>query len=372
MANPPTSSVCCDAGAVRAASSTRDGKLLSNFGGPGQGYQWPQSPGSLAVDAKGNVWIPAAGLEPAPPPVAGSEAASTPRRLESPRREAPPAGAPQRRRRACRRARAEVLARRQVPAADRHAGQDGRSRQPDDAESSGGGGGRRRRQRGLRRRQRQPTASSCSTRTPARSSGIGAPTARSRAPPAVALTIPSAPPARQFRDVTCIEIAKDDNVYVCDREQQPHPGVLRRTASSSGKAIVSKDTLGATVTGQFGFVSSHGAVWDIAFSNDAGQQYMFVADGHDKKVMVVQRDTLAEVGSVRHRRASTRPVPGRGQHRRRFARQRLHRRAASRQARSEVRDGPDNTTTKARGHEGHEEERFVQAVSSLVSSVRVD
>ena len=32
---------------------------------------------------------------------------------------------------------------------------------------------------------------------------------------------------------------------------------------------MSKNTRGATVTGQFGVVSSHGSVWDIAFSSDA-------------------------------------------------------------------------------------------------------
>ena len=37
--------------------------LLTSWGGPGRGYAWPQSPGGLAVDAKGNVWITAAGLE---------------------------------------------------------------------------------------------------------------------------------------------------------------------------------------------------------------------------------------------------------------------------------------------------------------------
>ncbi len=36
---------------------------------------WPQSPGSLAVDAKGNVWVTGAGLEPAPPPPPGAPAA---------------------------------------------------------------------------------------------------------------------------------------------------------------------------------------------------------------------------------------------------------------------------------------------------------
>src|SRR5438067_3187834 len=66
MANPPTSTVCC-AAAPFILEFDSAGKLLAHFGGPGQGYQWPQSPGSLAVDAKGNVWVTAAGLEPAPP-----------------------------------------------------------------------------------------------------------------------------------------------------------------------------------------------------------------------------------------------------------------------------------------------------------------
>jgi len=35
----------------------RDGKYLRGFGGPGDGYEWPQVEHSLAVDAKGHVWI---------------------------------------------------------------------------------------------------------------------------------------------------------------------------------------------------------------------------------------------------------------------------------------------------------------------------
>src|SRR5436309_1001994 len=66
MANPPTSTLCCTA-APFILELDGAGKMLSHFGGPGQGYQWPQSPGAIAVDAKGNVWIAAAGLDPAPP-----------------------------------------------------------------------------------------------------------------------------------------------------------------------------------------------------------------------------------------------------------------------------------------------------------------
>jgi len=34
-----------------------NGTLLNKWGGPGTGYDWPVSPGGIAVDAKGNVWI---------------------------------------------------------------------------------------------------------------------------------------------------------------------------------------------------------------------------------------------------------------------------------------------------------------------------
>jgi len=74
--------------------------------------------------------------------------------------------------------------------------------------------------------------------------------------------------------------------------------VFRKDGTFVKEGIVSKDTKGVTVGGQFGAVSSWGSAWDIAFSNDAQQRFVFVADGHDKKVIVLQRDTLAQVGSV--------------------------------------------------------------------------
>ena len=38
-------------------------------------------------------------------------------------------------------------------------------------------------------------------------------------------------------------------------------------------------------------------MWDLAFSNDPQQRYVFVADGVNKKVRILQRDTLAEASS---------------------------------------------------------------------------
>src|SRR3954470_12889097 len=76
MATPPTSTKCCVA-APFVLEFDADGKLLSHFGGPGQGYQWPQSPSGIAVDAKGNIWIAAAGLD-TPPAGARGRAAVDP------------------------------------------------------------------------------------------------------------------------------------------------------------------------------------------------------------------------------------------------------------------------------------------------------
>src|SRR4029453_10656639 len=66
--NPPTAESCC-APAPFVLEFDQAGTLLSSWGGPGQGYEWPRTPAGIAVDSKGNVWI--AGTEPAPPGLAG-------------------------------------------------------------------------------------------------------------------------------------------------------------------------------------------------------------------------------------------------------------------------------------------------------------
>jgi DNA-binding beta-propeller fold protein YncE len=84
-------------------------------------------------------------------------------------------------------------------------------------------------------------------------------------------------------------------VYVCDRTSN-RIQIFQKDGKFVKEGIVSKNTKGATVSGQFGVVSSWGSAWDIAFSNDPQQRYVYVADGHDKKVIILQRDTLAEIG----------------------------------------------------------------------------
>ena len=47
---------CC-AGAPPVLEFDPNGNLVQSWGGPGQGYEWPQSNHGIFVDHKGNVWI---------------------------------------------------------------------------------------------------------------------------------------------------------------------------------------------------------------------------------------------------------------------------------------------------------------------------
>ena len=291
MLSPQTSSQCCTA-APFVLQFDAEGKLVSNFGGPGQGYQWPQSPGSLTVDGKGNVWIAGAGVEPAPAGSArgrGGVDTTAAGVAAAARGNAAPAGPVD----------AHVLKFGSDGKFLLQIGTPGKTEGPDsqttlnrpaavavDAAANevyvADSGNHRivvfNSENGAYKRHwgaygEKPTAA-----------GGGA-------------YDPAAPPARQFRDVTCVELAKDGMVYVCDRTSN-RIQVFQKDGKFVKEGIISKNTRGTTVTGQFGVVSSYGAVWDIAFSSDPQQQHIFVADGHDKKVLIVQRDTLTEVGSL--------------------------------------------------------------------------
>jgi DNA-binding beta-propeller fold protein YncE len=93
----------------------------------------------------------------------------------------------------------------------------------------------------------------------------------------------NAGPAKSFRDVTCVEIARDGMVYVCDKSSN-RIQVFDKSGKFVKEAVVAKGTL------------ANGAVWDVALSADPAQRYLFVADGTDQKVFILQRDTLALAG----------------------------------------------------------------------------
>jgi len=94
---------------------------------------------------------------------------------------------------------------------------------------------------------------------------------------------PSAPPTKQFHNpVHCADMSVDRIVYVCDRV-----GDRLQLFTPEGKFI--KEAFFETNT------KNAGSVWDIAFSKDPQQRYIFMADGVNEKVKIVDRQTLKEI-----------------------------------------------------------------------------
>jgi DNA-binding beta-propeller fold protein YncE len=91
---------------------------------------------------------------------------------------------------------------------------------------------------------------------------------------------PAAPPAQQFRNpVHCAELSSDGFLYVCDRAND-RIQAFTREGKFVKEVFIAKKTLG------------DGSVWDIAFSKDPQQKYIYLADGKNEKVYIIQRDTL--------------------------------------------------------------------------------
>jgi len=96
---------------------------------------------------------------------------------------------------------------------------------------------------------------------------------------------PDAPPAQQFRTpVHCAELTNDGLVYVCDRHND-RIQVFKKDGTFVKETFIEKNTLG------------DGAVWDIAFSKDPQQTYLYLTDGANEKVHILLRDSLQELTS---------------------------------------------------------------------------
>ncbi len=94
---------------------------------------------------------------------------------------------------------------------------------------------------------------------------------------------PADPPAQQFRTpVHCVALADDGLLYVCDRSND-RIQVFKTEGTFVKEVVIAKNTLG------------DGSVFDIALSKDPGQKYLYVADGSNMKIHVLNRNTLAEL-----------------------------------------------------------------------------
>jgi DNA-binding beta-propeller fold protein YncE len=251
---------CC-AGAPPVLEFDQEGNLVSSWGGPGEGYEWPASNHGITVDYKGNVWIGGNGAQdshvlkfsrdgkfllqvgraaaraPGPPNAAGAATfLGDSHDAQSFGRVAKIFVDPT----ANEAYLADGYLNKRVAVIDADTGMLKRywgayGNKPDDADPG-----------------------------PYR---------------------PDAPPAQQFRNpVHCADLSNDGFVYVCDRVNN-RVQVFQKDGRFVKEAFIARNTLGA------------GAAWDLAFSKDPAQAHLYVADGLNMKVHVLRRETLEELTS---------------------------------------------------------------------------
>jgi DNA-binding beta-propeller fold protein YncE len=291
----PSSSVCCMA-APQVIQYDAAGNVLTMWGGASQSYRWPQATGGITTDAKGNVWIAAMGYEPAPAGGRGRggappAAAAPPAAGAAP---PPPPPAPD----------AHVL---KFSPNGIHQLTIGTPGKMDGADS----------QSTLNRPSALAYDSAANEIFVADMGNrrivvfdadkgtykrhwfaYGEKTAGAAPGPYK----PGEPNAKSFRDITCVEIARDGMVYVCDKSSN-RIQVFDKNGKFVREQLIAPNTGGGVIgpgggTGPSFTLNMAGAVWDVAFSNDQAQQFLFVADGHNKKVRILRRETLEEVGSI--------------------------------------------------------------------------
>lgn len=87
------------------------------------------------------------------------------------------------------------------------------------------------------------------------------------------------PRSKQFNTVHCAMVSNDGLVYVCDRVND-RIQVFRKDGTFVKEALVDAHTFRS------------GSVWDMAFSKDAQQTYIYAANGVDQKINILLRGTL--------------------------------------------------------------------------------
>ena len=241
--NPPIAECCRGAPPVLAFDP--DGNLVRSWGGPGPGYEWPQSNHGIHIDYKGNVWIGGNGEKDAHVlkftkdgkfllQVGGLGKTAGSNDLENFGRVAKIWVDPKTNEAYI----ADGYTNKRVAVLDADTGKMKRywgayGNKPDDAK--------------------------------------------------VGNYDPKAPPAQQFRNpVHCVERSNDGLLYVCDRANN-RLQIFRPDGTFVKEAFFARNTLGS------------GSAWDIAFSKDPEQRFIFMADGQNNRVRIIVRETLEEV-----------------------------------------------------------------------------
>jgi len=281
--NPPTGECCAPAPNVLEYDPA--GTLVGHWGGPGQGYDWPEMNSGLAIDDGGNVWI-------------GGSGGADSRILKFSHD-------------------GKFIAQFGKPSAPAAAAPSGRG--PDTAYAgvspgrAGGRGGAGRGGRGGRASTPALPANSQSMDSFGGPAGFSfdakaneayvADGSRNHRVAVIDMTTgaikrfwgaygnkpddsdtakydPAGPPPKQFgAPVSCAQLSKDGLVYVCDTRND-RIQIFKKDGSFVKEKAIAPKTLGM------------GSVWDIAFSRDPQQKYLYVADGMNMQIHVVDRQSL--------------------------------------------------------------------------------
>jgi DNA-binding beta-propeller fold protein YncE len=253
----PATGECCK-GAPPVLEFDAEGNLVQSWGGPGQGYEWPQSNHGIFVDHKGNVWV-------------GGNGAGDSHILKFTRN-------------------GKFIA--QYGKAGVHKG-------PVDAEGLSTYAGDSNDQQNFGRvakifvDPRDNEAYIADGYLNKRVAVLDADTGKMKRywgaygnkpdDKNLGPYNPDAPPAQQFRNpVHCADVSNDGFVYVCDRVN-----TRLQVFTKEGKFV--KENWYARRS------LADGSVWDVAFSKDPKQMYIFMADGRNQRVRVIRRDTLEEL-----------------------------------------------------------------------------
>jgi DNA-binding beta-propeller fold protein YncE len=95
---------------------------------------------------------------------------------------------------------------------------------------------------------------------------------------------PTGPRSKQFNTVHCAMPSTDGFVYVCDRVND-RIQVFRKDGTFVKEAVVDAHTFRS------------GSLWDMTFSRDPQQTYIYAANGVDQKINILLRSTLEVVTS---------------------------------------------------------------------------
>jgi len=262
--NPPTAQCCAPAPPVMEFDA--EGNTIGHWGGPGQGYDWPSSNHGITVDFKGNVWIGGN----------GRNAAAARGAINGSDEE--PAGA----------ARSGfndnmILKFTQDGKFLMQIGRAGQSKGSNDPDNLRGpaqtfidpktnevyvadGYGNHRvvvydGDTGKYKRHWGAYGKVPSDANPGRYD-------------------PNGPPAPQFRNpVHCAQLSNDGLLYVCDRAND-RIQVFKPDGTFVKEMFIEKTTLGS------------GSAWEIAFSKDPQQKFIYLADGENDRIHILDRDSL--------------------------------------------------------------------------------